>query len=100
MKLPRNLGLKAYLILFMIVATGNLLSLTMPDGENYIYYNTLLRFHHPAIIWHILGMLDGILGCLATIPLARRAFDMPSVWTGLFRLFFILRNVTLYLGHN
>jgi len=100
MKLPNNLGLKAYTILFSIVALGNFLSLTTPDGGTYIYYNTMLRFHHGVIIWYVLAVLDAVLGCLTTIPLARRAFDKKPIWTQLFQLFFILRILTIFLGHN
>ena len=42
MKLPNNLGLKAYLILFGIISLGNFLSLTTSDGSAYIYYNTII----------------------------------------------------------
>jgi hypothetical protein len=100
MKLPNNLGLKAYIILFFIFALGDLTSLTSPDGGTSLYYNTLLRFHHPAIIWYILAILDALLGCLTVIPMALRAFNKPPIWIHLFQILFILRIFTTFLGHN
>jgi hypothetical protein len=100
MKLPNNLGLKGYTILFAIFAMGTLTSLTTPDGGTYIYYNTLLRFHPPSILWYILGLLDAILGCLAVIPLILRAWNRPPVVIQLFQLFFMLRIVMIFFGHN
>jgi hypothetical protein len=100
MKLPNNLGLKAYVLLFTVVALGNFLSLTKPEGSTYIYYNTLLRFNDATIIWYALAILDAVLGCLAAIPLAFRAFSKPPVWIKLFQIFFVLRILTIFLGHN
>ena len=100
MKLPNNLGLKAYIIIFTVVALGNFLSLIMPDGDTCIYYNTLLRFHHPAVIWYMLAVLDAVLGCLTVIPMALRAFEKPSVCLQLFQVFFVLRLFTTIFGHN
>ena len=100
MKLPNNLGLKAYLLLFGIIALGNFFSLTTSDGTTYIYYNTLLRFHHAAITWYVLAVLDALLGCLTVIPLARRAFGKTPILIQLFQIFFILRILLIFLGHN
>lgn len=100
MKLPNNLGLKIYIIIFGIVALGNFLSLTSPEGSTYVYYNTLLRFNGAAATWYVLAILDAILGCLVVIPLALRAFAKPRVWSRLFQIFFILRIFTMFLGHN
>jgi hypothetical protein len=100
MKLPRNLGLKAYTIIFTIFALGGLSALTSPDGETYIYYNTLLSFHSAAIISYSLAILDAVLGCLAIIPLTLRAFERPQIWARILRILFILRIMTLFLGHS
>jgi Na+/melibiose symporter-like transporter len=100
MKLPNNLGLKAYVILFSIVAMGSFLSLTQTEGSTYVYYNTLLRFNSAALIWYVLAILDAILGCLTALPLTLRAFSKPPIWTRLFQIFFILRILTIFLGHN
>ena len=100
MKLPNNLGLKAYLTIFTVFSLGTLASLSSPDGNTYVYYNTLVRFHHPALIWYIFAALDAVLGCLSAIPLALRAFEKPVVWASLFQIFFFLRLLTTVLGHN
>ena len=100
MKLPNNLGLKVYLILFSIFALGDITALMLPDGATYIYYNTLLRFQHTAIIWYLGAILNAILGCLAIIPMYLRAFGKRPVCIQLFQMLFVLRIVTIFLGHN
>ncbi len=100
MKLPNKLGLKAYLIVFSILAFGNFTSLLIPDGNSFIYYNTLLRFQSIAVIWYVLAIVDAILGCFTVIPLIFQAWNKKPFLTGLFKIFFALRIITIFLGHN
>ncbi len=100
MRLPTNLGLKLYLILFTIFATGSLISLAIPEGGTFTYYNIIIGLWDTARIWYILALLDAILSCVTFIPLFRRAFTLAPRWTRLFRCLFILRVATFFWGHN
>jgi hypothetical protein len=100
MKLPNNLGLKAYIILFAIFAWGSFTALITPDGGTHIYYNTFLRLHNLAIIWFIFAILDSLLGILTVIPLLLRAFEKPLICPRVIRHLFILRLFMIIPGHN
>jgi hypothetical protein len=100
MKLPTNLGLKAYLILFAIFAFSNLMALISSDGATAIFYNTMTIFFSPAIIWYLLAALDALLSCLTVLPLCLRAFGQTPRWTGLFQWLFILRIICIFAGHR
>ena len=100
MKLPANLGLKIYLIIFGIFCFSDLMALSLPEGGTYIYYNTLLTFYHPAGIWYVFAILNALLSCLCLFALFRRAFSLTPVWKELFQWLFFARIATAILGHN
>lgn len=100
MKLPNNLGLKAYIILYTIFALGTFTALTAPDGSTCVYYQTLLILHPPAFVWYVLALLDASLGCLAVIPMTLRAFGKPRILGDFFQMLFVLRLLSTFLGHN
>ena len=100
MKLPTNLGLKIYLILFGIFSFSNLIALSSPEGAAHIYYNILLTFHPPAGIWYVLAILNAVISCACMIPLFRRAFCLGPLWLKFFQWLFFMRLGSTLLGHN
>jgi hypothetical protein len=100
MRLPINLGLKIYLIIFTIFTASSLLSLSVAEGVTYTYYNILFILHKPSGIWYILAILNALLSCLVIIPLYRRAFKQPSILIKLFQCLFYVRIGTTLLGNN
>ncbi len=100
MRLPINLGLKIYLGLFTIFAASSLISLAVPEGIAYTYYNILLILYEPSGFWYIMAILNAILSCTTIIPLYRRAFNLSAIWTSLFQSLFFVRLGTTLLGHN
>ncbi len=100
MRLPTNLGLKIYLIIFAIFTFSSLISLSRPDGITYTYYNILLTLHAPAGIWYILAILNALISFTILIPLYRRSFNLTGIHIKLFKWLFFVRILTTLLGHN
>ena len=100
MRLPNNLGLKIYLIIYTIFSLTGLQALSHPKAAVFTYYNILITFDPSAGIWYVFSVLDSLIGCLIIIPLFRRAFSMVNLWTRLFRWVFYARIATTILGHN
>jgi hypothetical protein len=100
MKLPTNLGLKIYLILFGLFSFSELIALSTTESAAYIYYNTLLTFHPPAGTWYVLAIVNAVISCACMIPLFRRAFSLPRLWIKSFQWLFWMRLGSTVLGNN
>ncbi len=100
MRLPINLGLKLYLIVFAVFAILSVLSIGVPDGSAFIYYNVLWRLNPVSMIWYALAMLDVIVTCLCLVPLFERAFSQPPRWIRFYQWLFVMRAITFIVGHN
>ncbi len=100
MRLPINLGLKVYLLLFAIFAITTLVSLCSPEGDTFIYYNIILRLNPLGFLWYALAIFDAIITCMVIAPLSEKAYSRTSHWIIFYRWLLILRIPAFCLGHN